>query len=103
MYFLSLELTDMNTFLAGVGVLTAVVVKCFVFWDIIRCSLLKVNQRFDGTYHHLHIQRESQARNQREAEPGVPLKRLLTFSGLRGVISQKVEFFLTILAFLHPS
>jgi hypothetical protein len=40
----------------GVGfkVLTAVVVKSTVFWDITPCSPLKVKRRFGGTYrlHH---------------------------------------------------
>jgi hypothetical protein len=36
-------------------VLTAVVMKSSVFWDITRCSPLKVNVRFGGTCH-LHLQ-----------------------------------------------
>jgi hypothetical protein len=36
-------------------VLTAVVMKSIIFWDIATCSLLKVNRRFGGTYP-LHLQ-----------------------------------------------
>jgi hypothetical protein len=39
----------------GVEVLTAVVMKGTIFWDITPCSPLKVNRRFGGTYLlHLH-------------------------------------------------
>jgi hypothetical protein len=50
----------------GSEVLTAVVMKTSVFWDITPCSPLKVNGRFGGTYR-LHLQgRISRARYQRE-------------------------------------
>jgi hypothetical protein len=39
----------------GVEVLTAVVIKSAIFWDITPCSLLKVNRCFGGTYC-LHFQ-----------------------------------------------
>jgi hypothetical protein len=49
-------------------VLTAVVIKSSVFWDITLCSPLKFNRRFGGTCRlHFHSRRISQARNQREA------------------------------------
>jgi hypothetical protein len=39
----------------GFEVLTAVVMKSTIFWDITLCSPLSVNQRFGGTYRlHLH-------------------------------------------------
>jgi hypothetical protein len=39
-------------------VLTAVVVKSSIFWDLTSCSPLKVNRRFGGTFRlHLHGQR----------------------------------------------
>jgi hypothetical protein len=38
------EITDV-----GVDVLTAVVMKISIFWDITPCSPLKVNRRFGGT------------------------------------------------------
>jgi hypothetical protein len=42
--------------------------KSSIFWNIMLCSPLKVNQRFGGTYRlHLQGQRMSQARNQRES------------------------------------
>jgi hypothetical protein len=50
-------------------VLTAVVVKNSVFWDITPCSLLKVSRRFGRTYgFHLQNWRVSQARNRHEAD-----------------------------------
>jgi hypothetical protein len=39
----------------GFDILTSVVVKSSIFWDITPCSPLKVNRRFGGTYR-LHIQ-----------------------------------------------
>jgi hypothetical protein len=46
-------------------VLTAVVMKSTVFWDIMLCSLLKVSRHFEGTYC-LHLQGRiiSRARSQ---------------------------------------
>jgi hypothetical protein len=32
-------------------VLTAVIMKSSVFWDMMPCSPLKVNRHFGGTYH----------------------------------------------------
>jgi hypothetical protein len=49
----------------GFEVLTAVVMKSPIFWDITPCTLLKVNRRFGGTYRrHLRGQRVSQANKQ---------------------------------------
>jgi hypothetical protein len=52
---------------AGFEVLTAVVMKSSVFWDITPYNPLKVNRCFRGTCG-LHFQgrRKRQARNQRE-------------------------------------
>jgi hypothetical protein len=94
----------------GFGVLTAVTMKIYIFWDIISLlySPVKVNRRFEGIYR-LHIQgrRVRQAANQREVDSSlwlfhagfllgllfglqqrrcVPPKRRLTFTGLYGVI-----------------
>jgi hypothetical protein len=45
----------------GFDILTATVMKSFIFWNITNCSLLKFNQRFGGTCHlHLQGQRISQ-------------------------------------------
>jgi hypothetical protein len=44
----------------GFEVLTAVVMKSTIFWDLMLCTLLKVNQHFRGTCHlHLHGRRIS--------------------------------------------
>jgi hypothetical protein len=51
---------------AGSEVLTAVVMKSSIFWDITPCSPLKVTGRFGGA-RRLDGRRISQARNQREA------------------------------------
>jgi hypothetical protein len=51
--------------------------KSSVFWDITPCSPLKISRCFGGSYR-LH-----------------PPKRQLTFNGLHGVISQKIERFIT--------
>jgi hypothetical protein len=50
-------------------VLTAVVMKSNIFWDIMPCSPLKVNRRFGET---------------------CSSKHRLNFNGLHGVISQKI-------------
>jgi hypothetical protein len=52
----------------GFEVLTAVVMKISIFWDITPCTPLKVNRRFGGT-NCLHLQgrRINQVRNPREA------------------------------------
>jgi hypothetical protein len=52
----------------GFEVLTAVVMKSFVSWDITPCIPLKVNRRFEGTFClHRQGRRKSQSRNRREA------------------------------------
>jgi hypothetical protein len=82
----------------GFQVLTAVVMKSSIFWDIMPYSPLKVNRRFRGT-RRLHLQGR---RNQREAgskqsssvlkwRQHVPLKRRLNINGLHGVLSQTIE------------
>jgi hypothetical protein len=49
-------------------VLTAVVMKSYIFWDTTPCSLLKVHRRFGRTCSlHLQGRRISRARNQRES------------------------------------
>jgi hypothetical protein len=92
-----------------------VVMKSIIFWDITPCSSLKVNWRFRETYRlHLQGRRIIRARNQHERctcrlpsrwflarlilrpwrwRRYVPLKRQLTFNGLRGVISRKTVLF----------
>jgi hypothetical protein len=49
-------------------VLTAVVMKSTIFWDITQCSPLRVKRRFGGTYRlQLQGRKISRARNQRES------------------------------------
>jgi hypothetical protein len=68
------------SWLAGFEVLTAVVMKSIIFWDITRCSPLEVSRRFGGTCRlHLQGRRISQARNQREAG-GKQIKMVETWS-----------------------
>jgi hypothetical protein len=52
---------------AGLEILTAVIMKISLFWDIPQCSTLEVNLRFRGTCR-LHLQdwREWQGREQHE-------------------------------------
>jgi hypothetical protein len=45
----------MEKVFVGFEVLTAVVMKSSVFWDITPCSPLKVNRCFGGTYR-IHLQ-----------------------------------------------
>jgi hypothetical protein len=52
--------------LVGFEVLTAVIMKSYIFWDMMSYSSLKVGQRFGGTCClNLQGQRINQARNQR--------------------------------------
>jgi hypothetical protein len=75
--------------------------KISIFWNITPCNPLKVNLSFGGTFH-LHLQGRCfllhvgflfglffDLRWRRY----VPLKRLLTFNGLHGVIFQKTALF----------
>jgi hypothetical protein len=69
----------------GFEVLTAVVMKNTIFWDITPCSPLKVNQHFGGTYSlQLQGRRISLARNQRgsgwQAKPASTLVSCSAYS-----------------------
>jgi hypothetical protein len=57
-----------RNFNSGFELLTAVVMKSTIFWDITPCSPLSVNRRFGGTYR-IHLQGRiiCRARNQRES------------------------------------
>jgi hypothetical protein len=70
--------------IVGFGVLSAVVMKISVFWDITPCTALKVNSSFGGT-RRLHLQGRptSQARNQCEADSKQSLAELCP-SGMVG-------------------
>jgi hypothetical protein len=49
-------------------ILTTLLMKSFIFWDITPCCPLKVNRRFGEKFHlHLQGQRISRARNHRES------------------------------------
>jgi hypothetical protein len=85
--------------------------KNSVFWVVMPCSPLKVNQCFGGTCRlPLHGRRICQTRKQLEGVSGhvgllifwpwkwrrhVPPKRGFTFNGLHGVTSQKMVSFIT--------
>jgi hypothetical protein len=85
----------------GFEVLTVVVMKSTIFWDITPCSPLRFNRCFGGTYRlHLQGQRIRQTRSQHESKwkaerilrprrwrRYVPPKRQLTLNGLHGIIS----------------
>jgi hypothetical protein len=66
--------------LVGFEVFTAVVTKSSIFWDITPCILLEFYRSFGRTCH-LHD----------------PPKRRLTFNGIQGVISQKMELCIHVL------
>jgi hypothetical protein len=73
----------------GFEVLTAVVIKSTIFWDITSCSALSINRRFGGTYQ-LHLLLRWFL-SQLIFIPWrwrrcVPPKRRLTLNGLHGVI-----------------
>jgi hypothetical protein len=107
---------------AGSEVLTVVVVKSSIFWDITPCSALKVNRRFGGICcPHFRGAKISRARNQHENSnssachllsdwylaalvlrpwrwrQNIAPKCRFTLNGLYGVISQKTELFKCIL------
>jgi hypothetical protein len=85
----------------GSEVLKAVVIKRSVFWNITPCNLLEVNRRFGRTCR-LHLQGRHLLSRRflaghirwhwrwRYVHP----KRQLTFSGLHGVVSQKLGILL---------
>jgi hypothetical protein len=95
----------------GFEVLTAVVMKSSIFWDITpcTCSPLKVNRRFGGTCClHLQVGKICHTRNQRicgnkhsstwliirtwRQRRHVPAKRRSNLNGPHGVMSQKIDF-----------
>jgi hypothetical protein len=87
-------------FCFGFEVLAAVSLKRAIFWNIMNCIPVKVNRRFaEICTLHLRDRRLCQVRNQYAASRNrllkqrrhVPPKRRLTFIGIRGVITQKIE------------
>jgi hypothetical protein len=91
----------------GFEVITAVVMKISIFWDITPCSPLRANRRFGGTYRqcllgtcfHAGFLLTSFFRPWRWRRY-VPPKRRLTLIGPHGVISQKMVLF-TLRGWLH--
>jgi hypothetical protein len=87
-------------------VLTGVIMKGIIFWDMTPCSYLSVNRRF-GEKHRLHLQGRKNKYSKppdfllnlflrpRRLRRYVPPKRRLTLNGLHGVISQKIIPFIT--------
>jgi hypothetical protein len=68
-------------------ILTAVVIKTFIYRNKRPCSPAKVNRRFGGICHVISIFKTE------EATGGMLIpKRPLTFIGLQGVMSQKINF-----------
>jgi hypothetical protein len=79
--------------------------KISIFWDVTPCSPLKVNRHFGGTCR-LHLQQTSCYLLSRwflarlilrpwRWRRHIPPKCRLTFNGLYGIISQKLELFIT--------
>jgi hypothetical protein len=99
----------------GYEVLTVVVMNSSILWNIMPCSLLKVNRRFRGTWHlQLQGQRINKAINQHDSRAllatcfdvgfllgysstlktrgNIPPKCRLSCNGLHGIIYHKIEF-----------
>jgi hypothetical protein len=78
-----------NWHYVGFEVLTAVIMKITIFWDITPCSPLSVNRRFGGTYC-LHLQgrkisrARSQCKSRWQAEPKVNRRFRGTYRLLQG-------------------
>jgi hypothetical protein len=70
----------------GFEILTAVVMKSTIFWDITPCSLLQVNRRSGGTYS-LHFQG-------RKISQGSSAFRLLQDGFLLGLLFDTEDVFL---------
>jgi hypothetical protein len=66
--------------------------KNYIFWDLTPWSPLKLTRRFGGKYL-LHLQTRLIFRPW-SWKQHVPPKRLLTFKGLHGVVSQEAELFI---------
>jgi hypothetical protein len=87
--------------LVGFQVLTAVVMKCTVFWNITSCSPLSVNRRFGGTYR-LHLQGQKNKLSKKPACKQVA-SRIIRQLEIRVYIDQQPTFFGdNLLCFLSP-
>jgi hypothetical protein len=84
------RIRKLGTPCVGFEVLTAVVMKSTLFWDITPYSLLKVNRRFGETYRlHLQVWRIIRARNQRES--GWFLTRLISTLKIEEICSSETS------------
>jgi hypothetical protein len=92
----------------GFDVLSAVVMKSIIFWDIMLCTPLRVNQYFGGIYQ-LYLQSRALLATCFPAwlilQPWiwrwhVPPQCQLTFNGLYRVLSQKTVLFKTWYVFI---
>jgi hypothetical protein len=82
----------------GFEVLTAVVMKSSIFWDITSCSPFKANRRFGGKCRLCFLSVWCWLLAWPIFKPWrwrrhVPPKRRLTFNGLHGIIFKKMELF----------
>jgi hypothetical protein len=84
-----------NNDLVGFQVFTAVVMKSNTCWDVTPCSPSKVSRRFGGTYRQL-VSCTDDFWSWRWRRY-IPPNHRFTFSGLHGVISQKLELLIMIL------
>jgi hypothetical protein len=85
----------------GFEILTAVVMKSTIFWDITPCSPLKVNRGVGGTYR-LNLQSRRRAPPTTCFRAGFPPKLRLTLNGLHSIISQKMVLFMFLPVFCLP-
>jgi hypothetical protein len=95
-------------------ILFEVITKGSIFWNITQCSLLKVNQHFEGRCRlHLQGRRISQTKTRHgmitalswflawfifllwKLSGYVRPKHLLAFNGLHGVMSQRIQLIIT--------
>jgi hypothetical protein len=78
----------------GFDVLSALVMKSIILWDMMPCSPLSFNRRFGGTYHlHLQGRRTNFSKKQASRWQAACFLVFAVFISLHGVISQKMIFF----------
>jgi hypothetical protein len=78
--FSSTPCSQTSSVYVGFEVLTAVVMKSTIFWDMTPCSPVNFNRRFGGTNpHHLQGRRISRARNQKVASRALKMEAIFFF------------------------
>jgi hypothetical protein len=93
------ETVFFSTWISLCTVITTVILKSSIFWDIMPLSQLKVNQRF---WEHMSPPSSGSKRwllawlilRHRGCRQNAPPKRRLTFNGLHSDISQRAEIFI---------